>query len=229
MAAAGIDVWRIQLHGRWGSSAVLRYVRSAPLNSTLALEASLGYELSEVRDSIIQARANLTKLHLNQLPGESASPEAVQDAVDVALGEVLSKQAGPLGKPGVTELCGDDACKGWNRPPEVGEIMVISRGRNVQPRAHALRKPTIHQGEMAISEFMSNATDNLTWCGWRFKEASATFELFSGDLAVPLCKRCFGTLPGEQDVIGTSSSEDSEAAFGSMLKDAMACHPDLDD
>ena len=28
LAASGIDVWRIQLHGRWGSNAVLRYIRS---------------------------------------------------------------------------------------------------------------------------------------------------------------------------------------------------------
>ena len=38
---SGIDVWRIQLHGRWGSRAVLRYVDS-PLARSLSLEASQG-------------------------------------------------------------------------------------------------------------------------------------------------------------------------------------------
>ena len=31
LAAAGLDTWAIQLLGRWGSTAVLGYIREAPL------------------------------------------------------------------------------------------------------------------------------------------------------------------------------------------------------
>ena len=33
----GVDIWRIQLLGRWGSSAVLRYVRDSPLQNLHSL------------------------------------------------------------------------------------------------------------------------------------------------------------------------------------------------
>ena len=62
MVSIGIDVWRIQLHGRWGSDSVLRYVRLAPLGKSLALEASLGRDLTEVRTAILDAKATLANL-----------------------------------------------------------------------------------------------------------------------------------------------------------------------
>ena len=40
LASCGIDVWRILLHGRWGSSAKL-----SPLTQSPPLEASLGRDL----------------------------------------------------------------------------------------------------------------------------------------------------------------------------------------
>ena len=42
LSIAGLDVWAIQLLGRWGSQAVLGYIREAPLASAprWALEAS---------------------------------------------------------------------------------------------------------------------------------------------------------------------------------------------
>ena len=50
--SCGIDVWRFQLHGRWGSSSVLRYIRLSPLAPTLALEAALGRDLRQVQHAI---------------------------------------------------------------------------------------------------------------------------------------------------------------------------------
>ncbi|CAK0883768.1 unnamed protein product, partial [Prorocentrum cordatum] len=44
LARAGLDIWLIQLLGRWGSDAVLGYIRAAPLavSTTWALRASCG-------------------------------------------------------------------------------------------------------------------------------------------------------------------------------------------
>jgi len=59
LASCGIDVWRIQLHCRWGSNSVLRYVRLAPLSGSVALEASLGRDLKHVETAIVAAKAEL--------------------------------------------------------------------------------------------------------------------------------------------------------------------------
>ena len=43
LAASQIEVWRIQLVGRWGSQVFLQYIRDAPLKQLdkLALETSV--------------------------------------------------------------------------------------------------------------------------------------------------------------------------------------------
>ena len=53
MAAAGVSEWRIQVFGRWGSSAVLRYIREAQL----ALSANLAREVSEGAECVLAASA----------------------------------------------------------------------------------------------------------------------------------------------------------------------------
>ena len=99
LAASGIDVWRIQLHGRWGSDTVLRYVRLAPLAKSLALEVSLGKDLSNVRSALLQAKATLANL----VP--TASPIPIDDSLAEALGP-LAKPAAFLGKPAVDHILG---------------------------------------------------------------------------------------------------------------------------
>ena len=73
LASSGIDVWRIHLHGRWGSDTVLRYVRLAPLGNSLALEASLGRDLTEVRTAILDAKATLANLASSGLSAAAAN------------------------------------------------------------------------------------------------------------------------------------------------------------
>ena len=50
LAKAGVDVWAIQLLGRWGSSAVLGYIREVPLelSATLVARAARTMTLDEV-------------------------------------------------------------------------------------------------------------------------------------------------------------------------------------
>ena len=57
LASCGIDVWRLQLHGRWGSRAVLRDVRLSPVAMSLSLEASLGRDLPAVQKQILRTKA----------------------------------------------------------------------------------------------------------------------------------------------------------------------------
>jgi len=54
LAQANVDLWRIQIFGRWSSDAFLRYVRSAPLANLnrLASEASLQQAISAARTEL---------------------------------------------------------------------------------------------------------------------------------------------------------------------------------
>ena len=51
MASRGIELWRVQIFGRWGSDAILRYVREAPLEqlAELAIESGHREALSRIR------------------------------------------------------------------------------------------------------------------------------------------------------------------------------------
>ena len=79
LAAAGIDIWRIQLHGRWGSDAILRYIKLAPLSSSLAIEATLGRDLKQVREAILGAKAELTGINTAAGSTPSSSSSLIPD------------------------------------------------------------------------------------------------------------------------------------------------------
>ena len=93
LASSGIDVWRIQIHGRWGSATVLKYVRLAPLTKSLALEVSLGKDLTDVRSAILDTKATLAGMSI------ATNKVMEDDALVTALGPQLGKSASYLGAP----------------------------------------------------------------------------------------------------------------------------------
>ena len=56
MAVAGVDVWFIQAFCRWGSRAVVEYIRDCHLTSAMdvATRVTRGLRLMEVRENIYQ-------------------------------------------------------------------------------------------------------------------------------------------------------------------------------
>ena len=54
LAKAGVDLWRVQIFGRWSSAAFLRYVRSSPLASlnNLSTEAALANSIAAAKKEI---------------------------------------------------------------------------------------------------------------------------------------------------------------------------------
>ena len=56
MAVAGVDVWLIQAFCRWGSRAVVEYIRDCHLSSAMdvATRVTRGLRLMEVRENISQ-------------------------------------------------------------------------------------------------------------------------------------------------------------------------------
>lgn len=67
MAATNIELWRIQIFGRWGSEAFLGYIRDAPLKQLDDLAAE-----STARMSIAKAKLELTNL-LRQVKDQKES------------------------------------------------------------------------------------------------------------------------------------------------------------
>ena len=206
LAASGIDLWRIQLHGRWGSDTVLRYVRLAPLAKTLALEASMGKDLSDVRAALLQAKATLADM----TPLADAAP--LDDKLAEALGP-LGKPAGFLGKPTVDQVLGNSSVKGWKRLPKHKELLVCNVGPpNYDNKLHSLRPPVIWKGEAPeMSDW--DPTCQKAWCSWGFQEAGNRADLHLWDKhtddpdVLNLCGRCFGKRKSKKP---SSSSSDSE-------------------
>ena len=197
LAKAGIDVWRIQLHGRWGSAAVLRYVRLAPLHSSLAVEASLQRDLSAVREAIIAAKARLS-----QLTSGTLQPMAAGIIADT-FGDALARGSGPLGLPSCSELL-DGPLAGRmapNRKPLDREVLVHNFKEGV---AHALRPPS----QASILGESPSEISGVTWCGWAYG-SSGELDTWTGEVAVfgRLCKRCFG---GEQLLESAPSETESD-------------------
>jgi integrase len=194
LASSGIDVWRIQLHGRWGSDAVLRYVRLAPLAGHLSLEASLGKDLKTVQAAISCAKGELARLEV------STKPAQLQQTLDEALGPQLAICSGPLGKPLVSDILGTRTK--WSRTPKDGELLVLS-AKNI---AHSCRPPQQASTNLVLPGSF------VTWCGWSVVESSgataAQWCSSTGAGTLVLCQRCFGAQsPAEHSSSSSSGNE----------------------
>lgn len=216
LASSGIDVWRIQLHGRWGSDTVLKYVRLAPLGKSLALEASLGRDLTEVRRAILDAKATLASL---APAATTASTDLRSLSTDLdktlisALGPVLSAPAPFLGAPQLDQILNTNV-RGWHRLPDKSELLVANIGPpDYSGKLHALRPP--HLGWTGTLPAIADwAADPKAWCSWDFVAAGkrAEFHIWTEediDSHSMLCSRCFGNEDLRKHKASSSSSSSS--------------------
>jgi hypothetical protein len=213
-ASSGIDIWWIQIHGRWGSAMVLRYVRLAPLAKSLALEASMGKDLSDVRSAILDAKATLAGLSTSS---SSSKVISLDETLAAALGPTLGASASYFGAPKVDDILGNAAIRGWHRAPGIGELLVSNLGPpEYSGKLHALRPPQFHRGPPpAISDGPS--TISRAWCSWNFSAACATAEYIVWDNSdecklYPLCLRCFGKPKLEGSADGATSGSGSASS-----------------
>ena len=85
MARAGIKLWQIQLFARWGSSAILRYVREAPLEKSHRLARNMWNVrgLDELVDDL-RAAKGATELHAS---AHEVTKQLVTEHLDAKFGE----------------------------------------------------------------------------------------------------------------------------------------------
>jgi hypothetical protein len=188
LASMGVDLWRIQLLGRWGSDAFLLYVKDAPLLKlrTVALEAFTKRDMAAVISELQHLKSSLTGR-----PGE--------EVVDV---EHLQLQATPLLAPlTVADLVESRIPVNHPRPPVRGDNLVINLRSKPQPRLHAVRA----DGSRAV-------------CGWRFLLAPPVAVQRSCEIDFgALCCDCFGLrksapLAVQSSVLGSDSSGSSSSS-----------------
>ena len=198
LASCGIDVWRIQLHGRHGSRTVLRYIRFSPLAQFLSLDATLGRELHAVQKQILADKASLA-----QLQAPRSLPE-IQTHYKHSVGTQLASAARVLGRPSVREVLERQDGR-WFRTPSHDEVLVINE---LSVKAHSLCPPSRPPDG---TDFDLACAKAPTWCGWSFARVSSTCQKrWGSDVVasqVSLCTRCFGTHPAAS----SSSSSSSES------------------
>ena len=203
VASCGIDAQTIQLHGRSGSRAVLRYVRLSPLAQSLSLVASLGKDLQAVQKQILAASASLAQL---QAP---CSFSEIQTHYQHPLGTQLSSAAGVLGRPSVREVLERPDGR-WFRNPSHNEVLVINE---LSVKAHSLCPPSCPPDgtDLACLREDLACAKAPTWCGWSFARVTSTsLRRWGSDVVasqVSLCTRCFGT----HSAASSSSSSSSES------------------
>ena len=183
-------------------------MRLAPLASSLALEASLGRDLSTVRAAILEAKATLATTGHTPLP--------VQDSLVAALGPTLATPAKFLGVPQADHILGNRSVKGWSRIPNKSELLVSNIGPpQYDGKLHSLKPPRQWSGQPPTMSEWDFANGAKAWCSFDFKEAAARceFKIWRGkhdQAEFPLCGRCFGKPEARKAVPSSSSSESSE-------------------
>ena len=109
LARLGLDTWAIQLLGRWGSDAVLGYIRAAPLagSDDWAAQASTGVPTGSSSSSSspslsLDLESLLTRLvkELPQQPRGSAASVSIQAQIDSLAASVQSSVAALEGRVG---------------------------------------------------------------------------------------------------------------------------------
>ena len=83
LAKANIELWRVQLFGRWSSEAFLRYIRDAPLQNlhSLANEASLQQSIQAAKDELQRLGRDISEMK-NQFGVQLQATQEMFDEVD---------------------------------------------------------------------------------------------------------------------------------------------------
>ena len=167
MALAGISEWRIQVFGRWDSSAIVGCLRDSLIigaAGALAQEVECARDatrgLSSVADlaPLLKADAVMKRAAFERVVSSGAAPAGVErqeDALSAIRKELASVQA---------------------------ELAVVS--------ARALPEAVICTGS-GKAHLVANLC--VTHCGWQWASHSGSYRLAEGGMSNSWCKKCCST------------------------------------
>ena len=167
MALAGLELWRIQVFGRWGSSAILGYIQDAPVKvgARLAEATARGLNLAQLKDQAAE-----------QVPAVGDVPEwKITEAVLSILEGALSQDGRKSEEAGAVRLRRcltkyldiDASIDAHDNLP--GEAYVQNRTAGI---VHVVRSST------------------HTACGWAWATSTSAMLHAEADDADQLCAKC---------------------------------------
>ena len=169
LAAAGLDVWAVQLLGRWGSSAVKAYVRSAQLEraSAWAAKVSKATALEDLLEQ--QSRSQPPASWKEAL---EAAAEVIKESARCP--DAVSSCQASLAEPLATEMVTNAATtKG-----ELGGFECATSSEGITHKV-ALGPPAV---ELCLA---------ITSCGWKFGGGRTLLTRTVPNEYKRLCSRCF--------------------------------------
>jgi len=167
----GMDPWAIQVLGRWGSSVVQRYIRSA-VSSAPAAQARRHALARSLRDIGADAAKGLSELEIRRLT--AAEVEACMTRLAPTLTEAFREQwrqdlATELARQRGQDSTSSSSSSSAEEPPEAADPPAQNEnGRNEVASVHSRKKHRILIGP----ETVLDATSWTTVCGWYFGRSS---------------------------------------------------------
>ena len=170
LARAGLDVWAIQLLGRWGSSAVLEYVREVPLELSAPWAARAARQRS--LDDLLRERAS-----------ESQFPSGASSSALSPPPRVLALPAPPILAPVAEDL----------------QVALVEAERKAAvefaPMASCMfvSSSSGKWHRFADTKLSGACAGWASACGWRFAGSLTSLEVDLPANLEPslLCARCF--------------------------------------
>ena len=188
--ALNVDVYVIQLYGRWASRTVARYVQEAPLTRPLP---AAGLQQSAVTlDVIVKMVADLMQKE------DGAKKNVAQAVLEVTQAKNSENKDQQLA------LCSEvQACLSPPAPVDdvAAEFRVINKATKV---THAIM---IGPGPGVDSSVY------LARCGWSFGFAPHAFAN-AGDVPKKLCQKCFRPMADKTEEASSSQSSSSDSSSG---------------
>ena len=197
LARAGLDTYTVQLLGRWGSSAVERYVREAVISgaASRARASQLAQTLTHMSGEVVAAlpRDQFDRSFVQSCIRESfVSERGLTDEIADALVErvtarvqshVLRRTAGAAAQPSTPQSSSSSssssASPGGDGPAGTPPAGITERVAN----DHYKKVHLVVHGPPSLEIGMW-----VTQCGWRFGRSSVARRPEESDL---LCSRCF--------------------------------------
>ena len=187
MAAAGISIWRIQVFGRWGSSAVLRYVREAQLASSrqLSTEVRDSLTIDEVRDDLMAIQGRPVAAVTDGPPAPPVDDARLEAAVETALerrfgAEVHCTRGGPAALADSFDFT-DTAL--WTRLRAA--VRAYDSATSPAPPPRRIRCGLSIDGVVHVARDAEAAVR-----GWQYSTCSRAVMLSEREPGGPPCKRC---------------------------------------
>ena len=196
LAAAGVQVATIQLMGRWSSSAVERYVQTAPLVTAPAVPGVV-----------------LGMRPASSACSGSAGPDALAIADGPSTGDTRSDPAAATS--GGAVASGGTGTTAVDPTPDLHFVPKAATSAQVVGRAVVDAVPTLimHARSRKVhrASLDEGAADQGMWaapCGWRYG-GTCFFRLSEYSDGADLCRRCFpGETTGEEAADSAPSSSD---------------------